>query len=1796
MKSMKFKFKPKDGSCISKFADTGKSPKERLQAFLQAKDGCSAKDTLGDDEYDGTSFLRDNCGEIIFLIYEAFWHYVDHAQSKKRKKSSLEEADLLEIILPTLERVLQFLPDKICDLWHYHGIAGILKTILSANHLAPNNATDLKFRGIKLTVLWILGLLNLENKESSVVVDVFNHILPELKHPEQESPDKETIDSRFQFLLDNLTCNIRQVHWPDVSEQELRKRRIDGFRTLFELFKKSYLIEILRGRNPACRDKDGPLIIEKEVENHFNKPMNELPDEQLDFIFLLNDRIMKWFVRQGKSILPHDKTNCMFVSKGDELYMEVEDYEEEVEVCRIVDRVLFTDQDNIKLMNHAFEHGPLVLQRRPESNFAELMSLEENNEFSFIKMITLYSELIYNIKDCNVLGNKYENQPGPEFLSDSRLSNKKWNSQRVERRIKNFLKSATLNVSPLLRYPYSFLAFSSSTRKMIESAAQTTMGYYNVIVQQIEQADSNTCYRIILCMIQSIEHNFNLGFPIQTYEKQLHNVLHVVRFVGRKVVLPANTWTHLRNLLFKLEKKEETAPTANVFWLEVMKALTQEIFVLVYGVEWKPSRGKDEKAQKIPKGKLPYNIEEKSHLNTRFNAALSRLHLFRSEKQIVHKTKAQGNERSQTSLVVESEYHYHGLNKIFIESVSLKNRNNEHWDDHNNNDDELRPNNGEHPIILWRRFLTLKGNPNKYSTNAALHKRMFESFSEILDMLLWLEDNKDKQNRKYANRNYRDNVPDHPVFTYINHILPWFLEAFLMNPSEDYLPGKKVAFGMLCKCLVRQNPIKPSIPQLHLFYNVLSNCLRRETSQICSGKRLFQKPRAGLLFEVVKGTKNIFSMNLNGCHLEELVGILSEGAIRVLDPCQVASAPKVDAILLLGSLCTYPWTEESLKQRLLNSIKEVAKSELDQFNRIRAIQMLGYIIMTMLSKRSVNNPVIYDQESSFIPQTLSSDSKILGELIYIVMLQVRSSNSRVALSSLSVIRDIADEFDTLLAIDPALPKQIMEVLLSSLNQYMDIQKPDIDESYDCDSPTNSSPTLYDPLSTHSKNWIPVPQSPPGSDSVIKSYQEAVITTNIMTLLDWVLNMPQHIPATFTLDDRFVEYEQLLKTVFKVLQLVALEKPFNELVKGYCSILTEKKREYKISDIKEGDFDVETIEMSYPTLPGSEEPHIHKNIKSCAIAALLLLCQWHHQFPLCGGPDYSSSMVYEYDRDDRNKDAMYFDREQHLQILMMDSSNIISMVEFGHLPDEIEPSPDLMLFETQNGYSRVIFRNIVGRFSWLSKKLWALKEPPESPLPPSDLTDSTTFQIEVDDCPTLTPSQTLCRTESGTSCLPFCLSQTIEYIKETSPELSFYRDLKKSHGKEDLYNKVASMLRNQTINEGNTDSSPISGTPDNLTLGSDLSAGWSHSLETTSPFQHCRNLAGALGLLSWNKRYNRHGRQVELLDHSKIVDKEKDIRGDLNELDNAFNREIHKFGLIYIAAGDEKRKDVLSHDIGSKEFEQFVAGLGWEVNWKDLHGYVPTIGTDVMKSTTAHYANATTEIVFHIGTRLEPGNQDAALYRFKYIGNDYIGVIWSEHERDVNIDTFKSAYLNYVIVIYPMKDMKKCRIQVIVNFRDKEEKCKSIEHGIGPLFDGALVDRDILPVLVRRTIINAERAINLYQNRPMFYRDRARNLEKLQNYKRDVTFEELACELMSPSLVDFGQFRNYKKTAMGGVKLPPQNSGSARFSKKTSARQSTGPSSQDLSESERSEKKKSKRTRRRENSNSDNFDTCSSSKR
>ena len=47
--------------------------------------------------------------------------------------------------------------------------------------------------------------------------------------------------------------------------------------------------------------------------------------------------------------------------------------------------------------------------------------------------------------------------------------------------------------------------------------------------------------------------------------------------------------------------------------------------------------------------------------------------------------------------------------------------------------------------------------------------------------------------------------------------------------------------------------------------------------------------------------------------------------------------------------------------------------------------------------------------------------------------------------------------------------------------------------------------------------------------------------------------------------------------------------------------------------------------------------------------------------------------------------------------------------------------------------------------------------------------------------------------------------------------------------------------------------------------------------------------------------------------------------------DCFSRETHKIAVIYVAEGQEDKNSILSNSGASRAFEDFVAGLGWEVS-------------------------------------------------------------------------------------------------------------------------------------------------------------------------------------------------------------------------------------------------------------------------
>ncbi|XP_023807665.1 ral GTPase-activating protein subunit alpha-1 isoform X2 [Oryzias latipes] len=272
-------------------------------------------------------------------------------------------------------------------------------------------------------------------------------------------------------------------------------------------------------------------------------------------------------------------------------------------------------------------------------------------------------------------------------------------------------------------------------------------------------------------------------------------------------------------------------------------------------------------------------------------------------------------------------------------------------------------------------------------------------------------------------------------------------------------------------------------------------------------------------------------------------------------------------------------------------------------------------------------------------------------------------------------------------------------------------------------------------------------------------------------------------------------------------------------------------------------------------------------------------------------------------------------------------------------------------------------------------------------------------------------------------------------------------------------------------------------------------------ETQTPqsaFYYCRLMINILGLNSWEKRSNFH-----------LLKKNEKLLRELKNLDSRQCRETHKIAVFYVAEGQEDKHSILTNTAGSQAYEDFVSGLGWEVDLTTHCGFMGGLQRNRSTGqTTPYYATSTTEVIYHVSTRM-PHDQDQNLTKkLRHLGNDEVHIIWSEHSRDYRQGIIPTEFGDVLIIIYPMKNH-----MYSIHILKKPEV-----PFFGPLFDGAIVDMKILPTMVRATAINASRALKslipLYQN---FYEERARYLETIvQHHQEQTTFEDYAARVYSPA--------------------------------------------------------------------------------
>uniref|UniRef100_A0A8C3K012 Ral GTPase activating protein catalytic subunit alpha 2 n=1 Tax=Calidris pygmaea TaxID=425635 RepID=A0A8C3K012_9CHAR len=609
-----------------------------------------------------------------------------------------------------------------------------------------------------------------------------------------------------------------------------------------------------------------------------------------------------------------------------------------------------------------------------------------------------------------------------------------------------------------------------------------------------------------------------------------------------------------------------------------------------------------------------------------------------------------------------------------------------------------------------------------------------------------------------------------------------------------------------------------------------------------------------------------------------------------------------------------------------------------------------------------------------------------------------------------------------------------------------------------------------------------------------------IVSLLLCLLDWCMALPMKMllepVSAGVLEDQHTSKAPLLDYIYRVLHCC---------VNGSSTYTQQSHYVLSLADLSSSDYDpflrLGNVRSSEPAqchsstdlgnlLTVAEEKR-RRNLELIPLTARMVMTHLVNHlshYPLSGGPAILHSLLSE------NHDNSYVEsselssevfRSPNLQLFVFNDSTLISYLQIpAEKTTDAEPA-------ASPSDVRVIVRDISGKYSWDGRILYG---PLEGCLPRQSATNA--FVISGNPEHHFISQKDISQVEEGED----ALDQLLEKIGNTSPECLLHPERKLNEPSPppfgmsyDQENAITEALMRQSDQEKEYI----------FKCSSDLSMKVAHQeeprpAEPQASFYFCRLLLNDLGMNSWDRRKSFH-----------LLKKNSKLLRELKNLDSRQCRETHKIAVFYIAEGQEDKCSILSNARGSQAYEDFVAGLGWEVDLSTHGGFMGGLQRNGSTGQTApYYATSTVEIIFHVSTRMPSDSDDSLTKKLRHLGNDEVHIVWSEHTRNYRRGIIPTDFGDVLIVIYPMKNH-----MFFIEVMKKPEV-----PFFGPLFNGAIVTAKLLPSLICATCINASRAVKslipLYQS---FYEERALYLEAIiQNHKEVMTFEDFAAQVFSPS--------------------------------------------------------------------------------
>ncbi|KAM3595477.1 uncharacterized protein V6R79_024062 [Siganus canaliculatus] len=956
-------------------------------------------------------------------------------------------------------------------------------------------------------------------------------------------------------------------------------------------------------------------------------------------------------------------------------------------------------------------------------------------------------------------------------------------------------------------------------------------------------------------------------------------------------------------------------------------------------------------------------------------------------------------------------------------------------------------------FVLWRRILGILGDVNSIHC-PKIHAKVFSYLYELWHKLAKIRDNLGISVDNQSS-------PPQPIFIPpIRMLASWLFKATML-PAE-YKAGKLQAYKLICEMMTRHQDVLPNSDFLVHLYHIMHKGITSNDQDVVNTIIRSCSPR-------------FFFLGLPGFTL--LVGDFITAAAYVLRSPQVSSeAPRMEAQTILGSLVCFPNLysqipilqrvpssddiivgSDDIKDYLVTILLETATKEHCEGARCIAVCSLGLWVCEELMQKSIHHRV--------------------KDAINVLGVTLKFGNKAVAQAACDVFQLLISHWERLQGVEPSLPKKIIEIFVATIAFLL----------------------------------------PSAEHSTVEADKKLMVSL-LLCLLDWCMAVPLSLllePITMPwVEDHVSQKAPLLDYVYRVLHCCVSGSNLHTQQSHYLLSLSDLSSDYDLMLGQVKSFEPPPSQAAtndFGNLLTVAEEKRRRNMELIPLTSRMIMTHLvnhlgHH--PLSGGPALLHSLVSE------NHDNPYVESSElssevfkspNLQLFVFNDSTLVSYLQ---IPAE---TPTVGQPPQPSSQVRIIIRDISGKYSWdgsilycttqddsvngvfnaIDRPLSAATSVPHNKNQPSSpvkglYKNHCSISDSLSDCCEEEAVDVLDKLlEDLGQCSPECLPQ---------PQLKLNQPAPSPHGMNlEQENAILEAILRQTQQE----EEQVRRWDADISFRATCQREPSQQ-EPKAPFYFCRLLLNDLGMNSWDRRKSFH-----------LLKKNSKLLRELKNLDSRQCRETHKIAVFYIGEGQEDKCSILSNSTGSQAYEDFVSGLGWEVDLATHCGFMGGLQRNGSTGLTApYYATSTVEAIFHVSTRMPSDSDDSLTKKLRHLGNDEVHIVWSEHTRDYRRGIIPTDFGDVLIVIYPMKNhmyfiqiMKKPQVPFF-----------------GPLFNGAIITGTLLPSLVRATCINASRAVKsrltLYQS---FYEERALYLEAIvQNHREVMTFEDFASQVFSPS--------------------------------------------------------------------------------